>query len=79
MIALTSQGTRASGAKKLKSMDLWEIRVGDYRAYFCLVSGTNELAVGAFAPKRTYKQSPRTMKGLEMKTHRWRDRVGGTK
>jgi len=78
MSALASQGTRANGAKKLKSMDLWEIRVGDHRAYFCLVPDTNELAVGAFAPKRTRKQSPRTMKGLEMKTHRWRDRVGGT-
>jgi hypothetical protein len=72
---LARSGTRATGAKKLKTLDLWEIRVGDHRAYLCLVTGTAQLAVGALVAKRTRKHRIKTLKAIERKVHRWRDQL----
>lgn len=75
MDLLARNGTRANGAKKLRSLDLWEIRVGDHRAYFCPVSGATVLAVGVLEAKNTKRLPSRKLKTIERKVHRWRDTV----
>jgi hypothetical protein len=72
MRRLAWNGTRASGAKKLRSLDLWEIRVGDHRAYFSLVPGNNVLAVGALVVKRTRRHRAQQLKTIERRVLRWR-------
>lgn len=73
MDLLARGGTRANGAKKLKSLDLWEIRVGDHRAYFSPVPGTTVLAVGALEAKKTRRLQSWKLKTIERKVRRWRD------
>jgi hypothetical protein len=63
------------GVKKLKGLDLWEIRVGTFRAYFCLVPGSGEVAVGALLEKKTGRHRPAELKTIEARVHRWRDDV----
>ena len=64
-------------AKKLKSLDLWEIRAGDARLFFCLVPGTQQLAVGAMVVK-TVRRLPMTqLKRIERACHRWRHVLEG--
>ena len=70
---LARSGTRATGVKKLRSLDLWEIRLGDYRAYFCPVPGTDLLAVGVLEAKRTRRLRMERIKTIERKVHGWRD------
>ncbi len=75
MNRLNRNGTRAAGAKKLKSLDLWEIRIGVYRAYFCPIRGTDVIAVGALVVKKTRRHRSSLLKTIETRVHRWRDAV----
>ncbi len=70
---MARSGTRATGAKKLRSLDLWELRIGAYRAYFCRVPGTPVLAVGVLEVKKTKKLRMTQLKAIERKVHQWRD------
>ncbi len=76
---LRINGTRATGAKKLRALDLWEIRIGDFRAYFCPVRGTNLLAVGALEAKRTRRLRMTKLRMIERRVHRWRDTLKETR
>ncbi len=75
---LSRQGTRAPSAKKLESLDLWEVRYGDRRAFFCLVPGTTMLAVGAVLVKRSRKLRMSRLRAAERSVHRWRRRLEAT-
>jgi hypothetical protein len=69
-------GTRASGVKKIRSLDLWEIRAGRHRLFFCLVPGTNQLAVGALFEKTSRRIEMARLRQIEREVHRWRDALG---
>ena len=73
---LARNGTRASGVKKLRSLDLWEIRAGRHRLFFCLVPGTNQLAVGALLEKTSRRIEMARLRRTERDVHRWRDALG---
>ena len=62
--------------KKLRSLDLWEIRVGRHRLFFCLVPGTNQLAVGALLEKTSRRIEMARLRQIEREVHRWRDALG---
>ena len=64
---LSVEGTRASGAKKLRSLDLWEIRVGDYRVFFCPVRRTKQVAVATMLTKTVRRLPMRRQKHIEAK------------
>jgi hypothetical protein len=69
---LSRDGTRAPGTRKLKSLDLWEIRFGESRAFFSLVPGTRLLAVGAIATKKSRRLRMSRLRSIEKAVHRWR-------
>lgn len=69
---LAREGTRAPGVKRLSSLDLWEVRAGRTRLYFCPVRGTNQLAVGAMAVKTTKRLRMARLKDIERSVHHWR-------
>ena len=73
LLLLESMGTRASGTKKMKSLDLWEIRAGRYRLFFALVPGTSRIAVGALIAKDAQRIKMTRLKLIECKVHQWRD------
>lgn len=75
---LALHGTRAPGAKKLISLDLWEVRYGDSRAFFCPVPGTRKLAVGAVLRKKSRKLAMSHLRAAERSVHRWRSRLEET-
>lgn len=72
---LSRHGTRAPGTRKLKALDLWEIRFGESRAFFCLVPGTRILAVGVIAMKKTRRLKMSRLRWIEQTVHRWRRRL----
>ena len=75
MRRLEQFGTRATGAKKLAGLNLWEIRAGEYRAYFCPVPGKRVLAVGALVPKKAKRHRSARLSSIETRVHRWRRAV----
>jgi len=75
---LAAFGTRANGAKKLRSLALWEIRAGRQRIFFCPVPGTRRLAVGALIVKSTSRLRTAKLKAIEHEVHRWRDELKET-
>ncbi len=79
MTLLSISGTRATSVKKLRALDLWEIRVGDRRAFFCPVRGTSILAVGALEPKRAKRFRMTKLRAIEQRVHRWRDAMEETR
>ena len=70
---LAREGTRAPGAKKLQGLDLWEIRAGRFRVFFCLVPRTNQLAIGAVLAKTARRIRMAKLKRVEREVHRWRE------
>ena len=72
---LSRQGTRAPGTKKLASMDLWEVRFRDSRAFFCLVLGAPVIAVGAVLIKKKRRLRMSSLQAAERAVHRWRKRL----
>lgn len=64
--------------KKLRGLDLWEMRTGDHRAFFCPVRGTNLLAVGAFGSKKTAKFKMTKLRAIERRVHHWGDNLEET-
>jgi hypothetical protein len=75
MDRLSREGTRAGGVKKLGSLDLWEIRFGDRRAFFSLVPGARQIAVGAVSTERVKRMRMAKLKMIEHIVHRWRDEL----
>jgi hypothetical protein len=78
MALLSVSGTRATGVKKLRGLDLWEMRIGDHRAFFCPVRGTNLLAVGALESKKTAKFKMTKLRAIERRVHHWGDNLEET-
>ena len=72
---LARSGTRANGVKMLRSLELWEVRMGEYRAFFCPVPGTGVIAIGALVAKRTGKLRMKRLRTIERRVHRWRDEL----
>ncbi len=72
---LARAGTRASGVSKLQGLDLWEIRAGQVRLFFCPVAGSHEVAVGAMTVKKTKRLRMTRLKHLESVVHGWRAEV----
>lgn len=48
---LEVNGPRATGAKKLNDLDMYQIRVHDHRLFFGIVRGARILAVTSLVPK----------------------------
>jgi len=48
---LEANGPRATGAKKLNDLDMYQIRVHDHRLFFGIVPGVRTLAVTTLVPK----------------------------
>jgi hypothetical protein len=78
MALLSVSGTRATGVKKLRGLDLWEMRIGDHRAFFYPVRGTNLLAVGALESKKTAKFKMTKLRAIERRVHHWGDNLEET-
>jgi hypothetical protein len=78
MALMIVSGTRATGVKKLRGLDLWEIRISDHRAFFCPVRGTSVLAVGALEAKKTEKFKMTRLRAIERRVHHWRDNLEET-
>lgn len=72
---LAISGTRAVGARKLRSLDLWEIRAGRYRLFFCPVPGRAQITVGALVLKTSRRLRSAKLQSIERMVHRWRDEV----
>jgi hypothetical protein len=72
---LRREGTRAAGAKKLKGLDLWEIRFEDRRAFFRLVPRSNIIAVGFVQVKRAKRMPMRRLRHIERVVSTWSDEV----
>ncbi len=68
-------GTRANGVKKMRSLDLWEIRSGDRRVFFCLGPHAGMIAVGAIERKTSKRLRMTKLQTVERKVHRWRDQL----
>ncbi len=63
---LINNGLGANGVKKLNDVDLYEIRVGDYRLYLKLVGkGSRTIAVSVLAPKLTGQLPTKTYRTYE--------------
>ena len=73
MDRLSDQGTRAGGVKKIQGSELWEMRLGDRRVFFCLVAGTRLIAVGAVVTKKTRKLRAGKLHSIENAVQAWRD------
>ena len=72
---LREEGVWARGVQRMRSLDLWEIRAGDYRLFFCPVPGTRRLAVGAMVRKTRQKLPMRQLKRVESRVRQWRAEV----
>lgn len=75
MERLRREGTRAHGAKKLKGLDLWEIRADEWRAFFVPVPRGRRIAVGAILAKRSRRVRMSRLKHIERVVHDWSDQV----
>ena len=75
---LRDEGIWARNVQKMQSLDLWELRAGDYRLCFCPVRDSRRLAVGSVARKARRKLPMRQLKQIEKKVHRWRAEVEDT-
>ena len=73
LLLLASMGTRANGARKLQSLELWEVRAGRHRLFFSPVPGTHKLAVGALIVKEVRRIKMSRLRHIEHKVHIWRD------
>jgi len=73
---LARNGTRAEGTKKLRALDLWEIRAGQFRLFFCPVPGQRVLAVGSVVVKSSRRIKMAKLQQIERAVHRWRDTLG---
>lgn len=70
---LAANGLEAHEAKKLGSLDLWELRVGDHRAFLCSMPATRMIAVGALVAKRRSRLRPKTLQVIERQVRGWAD------
>jgi hypothetical protein len=70
---LAANGLDGRAARKLTSLDLWEVRVGDHRAFLRLVRGSRMIAVGSFVPKRRSRLNARMLATIERQVQRWVD------
>ena len=59
----------------MQSLDLWELRAGDYRLFFSPVRGSQRLAVGSITRKARRKLPMRHLTRIEKQVHRWRAEV----
>ena len=76
MDRLSREGTRAGGVKKLGSLDLWEIRFGDRRAFFSLVPGARRDRCGRGEHGASQADANGTSsRSIEHIVHRWRDEL----
>ena len=73
MRRLEREGTRAAGAKKLKGLDLWEIRFGSSRAFFRLVPHSDIIAVGLVQAKKANRIPMRRLRHIERVVRAWSD------
>ena len=64
MERLGREGTRAQGAKKLKDLDLWEIRFKSHRAFFRLVPRSRMVAVGFAQTKKSSRLPMRRLRHI---------------
>ena len=74
MRRLKANGTRARSAKKLSGFELWEMRVGNYRAFLSPVPGSRRIAVGALVGKDSRRLRAQALRTIEREVHRSRDR-----
>jgi hypothetical protein len=72
---LATSGTRANGVKKLSSLQLWQVRIGDHRAFFDLVPGSRVIALGALVTKRRSRLDMKELMAVQRRVHRWRDEL----
>ncbi len=75
MRRLEREGTRAEGAKKLKGLDLWEIRYESHRAFFRLVPGSDIIAVGFVQTKKSNRIQMRRLRHIERVVRAWSDEL----
>jgi hypothetical protein len=75
MDRLGHAGTHAAAAKKLKGLDLWEVRVEDRRVFFRPVARSNVIAVGFIATKRSRRLRMSRLKHIERAVRRWSDEL----
>ncbi len=62
---LALNGPLANGAKKLNDLDMYQIRVDQYRLFFGLVPGTRTIAATMLVPKTTGRLPMKTYKHYE--------------
>lgn len=79
MERLRREGTRATGAKKLKGFDLWEIRADDQRAFFRPVPRSNRIAVGYVLTKTTRRLWSSRLRHIERIVGQWCDALEGSR
>jgi len=75
MRRLRREGTRAEGVKKLKGLDLWEIRFESHRAFFRLVPRTRTIAVGFVQTKKSWRIPMRRLRHIERVVRGWSDEL----
>ena len=75
MRRLRREGTRAAGARKLKGLDLWEIRFEDHRAFFRLVPRGHIIAVGYMQAKKSKRIPMRRLRHIERVVSAWSDEL----
>jgi hypothetical protein len=68
-------GTRATGVKKLKGLDLWEIRFANRRAFFRLVPNTNLIAAGFVQVKKSGRIRMSRLMHIERVVRKWSDEL----
>jgi mRNA-degrading endonuclease RelE of RelBE toxin-antitoxin system len=68
---LAAHGLRSRSTRKLGGLDLWEARIGDYRAFFRLVPGTRTIAIGALVAKRTKRLRMDKLRAIERQVRTW--------
>jgi len=76
---LAASGTRANGASKLRSLEIWEVRAGRCRLFFVPVPGTHWLAVGAIAVKTRRRLRMLKLESIERRVLRWRQELEETR
>ena len=75
MERLSREGTRAQGAKKLKGLDLWEMRFENRRAFFRLGPRSQMIAVGFALTKKSSRLPMRRLKHIERVVRAWSDEL----
>lgn len=75
MRRLRREGTRAAGTKKLKGLDLWEIRFDSHRAFFRLVPRGGIIAVGFVQEKKSSRIPMRRLRHIERAVRAWTDEL----